>query len=298
MHSLEPEIQDLQRKRAVRYLGIAAVMTGVGLVVKQNLDRIGPMMIVASIALAAALCYLPALRAWRAGVERRLPADLLLLLATLLVSVGIGYAEYRFNLFGDHWTGHFLVLAVLHGFAAYLLGSRLVLSVALTSFAVWIGAASTFSGFFPLSRITVAGTAWRTLACAAICVGLRHLHASRWRRDADFVGVHEGFAVHLAGVGAVLLTLPGYLDRPMPQSSLWQGMAVLGLVVALIGWIGWRRRQESFVLAALAYGVMGLWRLQFHYLSAPLALTTSSLLTLIGATMLLWRVHARLRDRP
>lgn len=321
MHSLEPEIQQLLRTgelspaearqplaretraifsvrrelRAALYFGLAAVMAGVGLVVKENLDHIGPMVIILSIAVAAALCYLPAVLAQRAGQARRLPADLLLLLAALLVSSDLGYAEYRFQLLGDDWTLHLLVLAAVHGLTAYALGSRLVLSVALTSFALWVGAATTFSGFFPLSRITVAGTGWRTLACALCVVGMRAVHAKKMRSRQDFIDVYESFAVHLAGAGALLLLLPGYLDRPLPSASLLPGFLVLATVVALIGGIGWRRRQESFVLAALAYAIVGVWRLEFWLLDDLLSLTAASLATLIIAIAVLWRVHARFK---
>lgn len=324
MHSFEPEILQLRRAhavtpaaarqalevesrrlfslrrelRAILYLGIAAVITGVGLVVKANLDRLGPLTLILLLGAAALACYLPAIRDHRAGRVRRLPADLLLLLAALLVSANLGYAEHEFHLLGDSWSRHLLLLAVLHGATAYLLGSRLVLSVALTSFAAWMGAETAFSFFFPFSRAHLQGTGWRSLGCAAVFIGWRVLHTRLLPRHRDFSAVFEGFAVHLAGVGALLLTLPGYYDRPMPTAALAIGVTVLAVVVLLIGGIGWQRRQESFVLAAIAYAVVGFLRLQFQFLSDPLWLTTSALVTVIAATALLMKIHARLKDVP
>lgn len=322
MHSLEPEIRQLEstgritqadaaRPRALEsrqlfsvrgelrfglYVGIAAVTAGAGLIVKDNLDRLGPLAITLALGVAAMTCYLPAVLALRVGQPRRLPADVLLLLGSLLASTDLGYAEHTWHLLGPAWTRHFLLLAALHGATAYLLGSRLVLSVALTSCAAWMSADTTFSFFFPFSRGNLQGTGWTSLGCASLFIALRGLHAWCQSRYRDFIAVYESFAVHLAGVGALLLTLPGVYDRPMPLKPLAIGMAVLAGVVALIGSIGWRRRQERFVLAALAYAVIGVWRLETQFIDNLLALTAASLVTLLGAIVLLWRVHAEFRD--
>ena len=138
-----------------------------------------------------------------------------------------------------------LAATLILGITAYLLRSRLLLAFALTAFAAWMSAEITFSFFFPFSRVHLQGTGWRFLGCAAVFVAWRWLQARYLPRRRDFNGVLEGFAAHLAGVGAVLLTLPGYFDRPLPTDTLTVGIAVLAVVVVLIGGIGWRRRQKS-----------------------------------------------------
>src|SRR5215467_7834798 len=49
--------------RAALYVAVALVVTGVGILVKEHLDRIGPLTLIFVLALAAAACYVPALRA-------------------------------------------------------------------------------------------------------------------------------------------------------------------------------------------------------------------------------------------
>ena len=44
------------------YGAVALITTGIGILIKQNLDRIGPIAIMSAIAAAAALCYASALR--------------------------------------------------------------------------------------------------------------------------------------------------------------------------------------------------------------------------------------------
>ncbi|MEY4762209.1 MAG: hypothetical protein RLZZ200_2065 [Pseudomonadota bacterium] len=283
---------------SVLYAGVAAVATGVGLVVKDHLDQIGPVAITTGVGVLAAACYLPAIQASRQGRDRRPVGDYLLLLGALLASADLGYAEYAFQLFGSAWPQHFLLLAAVHGATAYLLRSRLVLSVALTAFAAWVGAEATFSPFFPFARAAVADAGLRCLVAATALLVFRFLHARRLRDRQDFIDVFEGFAVHLAGTGALLRLFPGYFDQQLPDAGFWANVGLLAIVTALIGSIGWRRRQEHLVLAALGYAVVGMWRIEFRLLHDPLLVTWASLLTLVAATSLLWRLRRLLREGP
>src|SRR6059058_610607 len=84
--------------RAASYLAVALVTTGVGIVIKNNADRIGPLTIVAALLIAAAACYAFALTSRRrldgrmdAGATRTIVVDYVLLLGALLVSAAVGY---------------------------------------------------------------------------------------------------------------------------------------------------------------------------------------------------------------
>ena len=103
--SLNPEL------RATLYAGVLLVMSGVGIILARNLDRIGPLVIVLAIALVAVACGVPAVRARRAGRPLTVAADYLLLLAVLLVSADLAYAERQFTLLGPLWSWHLLLLA-------------------------------------------------------------------------------------------------------------------------------------------------------------------------------------------
>lgn len=85
------------------YAAVAAIIAGVGLVVKDHLDRIGPMTVIAVLALAAAGCYATALRTYFKGEERSIGGDYLLLLGALIVSADLAYAESRFHWLGSDW---------------------------------------------------------------------------------------------------------------------------------------------------------------------------------------------------
>jgi hypothetical protein len=125
--------------RFVLYAAVASIISGVGILVKANLDRIGPLTLILALALAAAACYASAIRTRLRGSSRSIGGDYLLLLGALILSADLGYAESQFRWLGSHWSWHLLILAALHAVTAYALDSRLVLSVSLTSIAGWFG---------------------------------------------------------------------------------------------------------------------------------------------------------------
>jgi predicted membrane protein DUF2157 len=119
--------------RVVLYTAVALVVTGVGILIKDHLDRIGPVTLMFVLALVGGACYVPAIREKLRGAAYSPLADYLLLLGALLVSADLGYAETQFHWFGANWSRHLLILTTVHAFTAYALESRLVLSVALVA---------------------------------------------------------------------------------------------------------------------------------------------------------------------
>lgn len=253
---------------------------------------------VALIALLAAACYLPALHDLRAARERRRSANLLLWLGALLASADLGYAEESLHLLGTQWMQHLLLLAIFHGLTAHALRSRLLLALALTALAAWFGGEAVFSYFLPLARSHVAETGWRLIACALACVGLRALYARQPARPPGFIDLCEGFGAHLACGGALLLTLPGYFDRPLPLALLWPGCLMLAAVVAVTGALGLRRSRTSLVLTALGYTTIGVIRLAFRLIDEPLMLAAASLALLVTASLVARRLALQLRKAP
>src|SRR5262245_33439789 len=112
MHSLEEELRELQSRggldaatatralalesrslfsifdelRAALYAAVALVTTGVGILIKEHFDRIGPLVLILALALAGAACYVPAIRAKSRGTALATVTEYVLLLGALMVS--------------------------------------------------------------------------------------------------------------------------------------------------------------------------------------------------------------------
>jgi hypothetical protein len=130
--------------RALLYLGVIAVLTGVGWVVRDYFTQLGHIMIIGSLTLAtlAALVYC-FVRALPYSNEEVAPPDLvfdyILYLGCALYSVNVAYIETQFHLLGSGWPA-LLLLSALGLFAlAFRFDNQLVLTLALSTLAAYFG---------------------------------------------------------------------------------------------------------------------------------------------------------------
>src|SRR5215813_6818954 len=109
--------------RALLYLGVLLLTSGVGIFVVEHHVDIGRWAIAASIAIASP----------------SVAFDYILLLGLLLFASDLAYIEAEFTLLGPQWVHHLLVVASAYVVAAYRWDSRIVLSLALSTLAAWRG---------------------------------------------------------------------------------------------------------------------------------------------------------------
>jgi hypothetical protein len=212
--------------RALLYAGVLLIAGGVGVLVEQHLDRIGPLAIALALGLAAAaalgwVVHVAPLFSWQEVASPNLAFDYLLLLGVLLAAADLAYVEVKFTPLGAHWPWHLLIVAVAAGVAAFRFDSRVVFSLALSSFAAWRGVSLASAGSALWSRSPAA--AWRTSAifCGVLFI-LLGLGLVRSRRKAHF----EPVAVHLGW----LLTLGGLVSGMVADRGRAIAWAVLLLV--------------------------------------------------------------------
>lgn len=312
MHSLEPEYRALhaanlidertvaravalergdpfsvfEELRFALYGAVAAITAGVGILVKQHLDHIGPPTLILTLAWVAAACYASAIRTRTRGATRSIGGDYLLLLGALLVSADVGYAESQFHWLGAHWAWYLLMLAAAHAATAYALDSRLVLSVALTSLAGWFGVDEHLGTLIALDG-ELRRSGIEAILCAAVILGWRMVH-ERLRAPVDFISVFEHFAVNLGFWGALALCAT-------PQ---FRWLAVGALVVFAMASIrhGMHTRQEAFVVYGIGYATFGLCIVEAQTIGETVIAIALALVTVVAALILLWQFHQRLKE--
>lgn len=276
-----------QELRVALYVAVATLVSGVGLLVKTNLAHIGPLAVLAGICAASALCYAWALRVRGQGRERSIGEDYVLLLGALLASAALGHAESQFHLFGTAWSRQLLVLAAWHLAAAYLFGSRMVLSVALMAFAAWLGVEPRFGLAFE-PRHLLLGAGPRALLCALLFWMAARLHATERIEAGDgFAEVYRQFAVNFAFAGAIATSVV--------DTTRWAGIALLLALAVAVGRAGLFERRESFVLYAVGYAVFGVVWFEAKLLGDAQLASLLGLAIVIGAVLLLLRLRMRLK---
>lgn len=183
--------------RGLTYGGVLVTMAGVGLLVRQNLDDIGPVAIAAALwttaagALAWAWRYRPPF-SWGESPSRHLAFDYILLLAVLLTGAALAYVEVQFTPLGTQWRHHLLLVALFAGALAVRGDSRVVAAVALTTLAAWRGVSAT-----PLQRSFWSVGAEGALRVNAIVTGLAFVAFG-------FLLVRQGRKAHFEPVATYL----------------------------------------------------------------------------------------------
>lgn len=195
--------------RALLYAGVLLLTGGVGLLVKENLDRIGPLAIAVGIGLAAAaaLAWVIAKAppfSWGPVPSPNLAFDYMLLLGVLLAGADLAYVEVQFTPLGAHWAWHLLIVAVLTGLAAFRFDSRVVFSLSLSTFAAWRGVSVAFFGATLLKEENA--VRWNAIACGVLFVALGW-GLVRSGRKAHFepVAANLGWLLVLGGLASGML---------------------------------------------------------------------------------------------
>lgn len=272
--SLHPEL------RILSWGGAMLLATAAGLVLKNNLDRIGPLVLALLIGIAAAGCY--AFVWWRRA-RASVVHDYVLLLGALLVSADVAFIESQLHLLGDAWHRHFLILAIVHGVAAYLFRSRLLLSLSIVAVTAWLGVRET-----PFGNAT--DYAMRAFGCAALLLMWRAVH-QRYETQTpprDFAPTLEHFAANVAFAGTIALMFDD-------ETRVYGCLFALVVAAAVIFW-GMRTRRETFVLYAFLYAVLAVDVLFAEIVDEAGLIFFFIVLSVIGAIVTLFAIHSRVKE--
>ena len=272
--SLYPEL------RVMAWGGAMLLASAAGIVLKNNLERIGPLALAVAIGVVAVACYV---WVWWHRDRATIADDYVLLLGALLVSADVGFIESQFHPLGQRWPLHVLLLAVVHAVGAYAYGSRMLLSLSIAALAAWMGIERRSIDPFNNDAIN---TAIRALACAALLLVWRALH----RAPPDFLRVFEHFAANLAlWSGLLLLT---------ENESFNLGCAIAIVVAVVVMRWGFVQRSEAFVLYGFVYAVIAVDAFVIEAID-PKELAGALwviFLSMIGAVIALIAIHRRFQE--
>ncbi len=225
--SVRPEL------RLFLYGGVLAVMGGVGLLVQQNLDRIGPVAIAAGLWIAAAAALLWALRhappfSWGPAASPHLAFDYILLLGVLLTGAALAYVEVKFTPLGAAWGIHLLVMSLFAAVLAVRGDSRIVAGVALTTFAAWRGVSASplERGFWTFGE----GESW--LRINAALTGILFVALGYVLVRSERKGHFEPVAAHLGWLLVLGAILSGIGESGAAGTAFRLGLLVVGAGLA------------------------------------------------------------------
>jgi hypothetical protein len=284
--SLYPEL------RLLFYIGVLLSTAGIGVLVKQNYENIGPVVIATGLGAAALGTLLWVARtaspfSWKETPVPYLAFDYLLLLGVLLAAADLAFIEVQFTPLGSNWPWHLLIVSLIMACFAVRYDSRTLFSLALSTFAAWRGLSVSILEK-QLWRATEDIVRWNALGCGILFVllGRGQLRSGR-KPHFEPVTVHLGW----------LLILGALVSGGQEQGL--KGIAhilALGLTGSGLAWYAFRRRR----FALFTFGILAL------YVSASQLVLKSSLdfmeslfwfvITSAGLIAWLWKVQRKMRE--
>ena len=279
--------------RALLYVGVLLLTSGVGLLVKEHHQEIGPWAIALAIGLAAAACLVWVSRvatpfSWGEVPSPTVAFDYVLLLGLLLFASDLAYIEVQFTLLGANWAHHLLVVGLVYLAAAYLWDSRTILGLALTTLAAWRGVSISLA------------SAWKSqpddLRENALVLGVLYVAAAAL---SVWLGRKAHFEAVFANAG-LLLVLGALVSGALDDETEWAiWLAVLLVVAGIVTWHGFRLDRSLYFVQGVVAAYIGLLRLLFQ----PFQHTDSSIpfflaaLLGLGVLFVIFAAHRRMQDR-
>jgi hypothetical protein len=276
--------------RVLLYSGVLLLSIGIGLLVKDQYARIGPIAIALALGAgaAASLMWVASKSApftWQEASSPHFAFDYILLLGVLLASADLAFIEANFAPLGERWPWHLLLVSIGTAALAVRYDSRTLFSLALSTFAAWRGVSTTqIERLLWPSQDSVQMNAF---ACGALFVSLGiYLRRSKRKEHFEPIAAHLGWLLMFAA-----LVFAG-------ETGMRAHVAIallLGCGVGL-GIYSYRRRRFSF----FAYGVVSAYiavcrwivRLSVDPIFLFLWFSLSSLAVLVG----LWKAQRQMRE--
>ena len=277
--------------RLLLYAGVLLLTSGVGVLVVEHQQEIGPLAIAGALGLGAAACLVWVARqaapfSWRAVESPSVAFDYILLLGLLLFAADLGYVEAQFTVLGPRWAHHLLIVGVVYLLAAYRWDSRTVLSLALTTLAAWRGVSVSLTA----GALGMHGAG--DLRASMIAIGMLYLVLAtlsvRLERKAHFEGV-------FGNIGLLLL-LEALVSSVFEAPAWGVWLAVLLAVAGLVMWISFGLGRSLYFAEGVVAAYIGLLKLVFHREVSSVGFLVAALLG-IGALALIFTAHRRMVER-
>jgi hypothetical protein len=246
--------------RALLYVGVLLLTSGVGLLVKEHHREIGPWAVAFGIGLAAAACLVWVTRkaapfSWGEVQSPNVAFDYILLLGLLLFASELAYVEVQFTVLGPNWVHHLLIVGAVYGVGAYVWDSRTLLGLALTTLAAWRG----------VSLSLISGSLWVAVAghlrFNAIALGILYVAAAALsvllKRKLHFEEV-------FANAGLLLL-LGAVVSGVLDDGSAWGWwLAALLVMAGVVMWLSFHLGRSLYFAQGVVAAYVGLLRLLFE----------------------------------
>ncbi|WP_159467654.1 DUF2157 domain-containing protein [Dyadobacter sp. 3J3] len=248
--------------RAILYVGITLLTTGLGILIYKNIDTIGHQAIIVLIAgsiLACSYYLFKNRQPFSRGIVTNSDqfSQYVLILACTLFLILEGYLQYQYQFFGTRYGIAIFIPTVLFFFCAYRFDNRPVLSMAITGLASWLGLTISPLSVLEKNDFTAPG-----IIITGIILGIA-LVAFSWLSEKKEMKSHFGFTYILLGGNLAAISGLAGLFRNDPK------ILYFVITAALCAYLIQNARKNQsllFLLMGVIYGYIAITYAAFVFL--------------------------------
>ncbi|MWB94214.1 DUF2157 domain-containing protein [Flavobacterium sp. GA093] len=196
------------------YLSVLMFTSGIGILIYQNIDTIGHIAILSILLIAIVVCFFYCFKHSK-GFQKNETIfenpviEYLVLAGSILSCIFMGYLQFQYKPFGEHYGLATLVPTIFSFFVAYYFDNRSVLSIAITGLAAYIGISVTPQDLVNNDFHTTQNLSYSAIALGGLLV-LWTIYSSRIALKTHFNFIYLTFALHIISIAAISNLLDSY----------------------------------------------------------------------------------------
>ena len=219
--------------KTLLYLGVMLLSSGLGILIYKNIDTIGHQVILLMIALLSASCFFYCFKRKKPFDKEKVKSpdsffDYILLLGCLSFVSFLGYLQFQYTVFGDHYGLATLIPMLVLFYVAYQFDHQGILGLAITNMAIYMGVAATPKALLTAGTYDDPSLITVYLLLAIILLSVAFL-SERYNFKKHFKFNYLHFGVH---IGFISLLSGYFFHYDQPSCLLWLlGVFVLAFLL-------------------------------------------------------------------
>lgn len=191
------------------YLSVLLFTSGIGILIYENIDSIGHIAILSLLLIVIVVCFYYCFKNSKGFQKSETIFDhpvveYLVLAGNILTCIFIGYLQFQYKPFGEHYGLATLVPTIVSFFCAYYFDNRSVLTIAITGLAAYVGLSVAPQDIFNDSNNFYAS---QNLSYSAVMLGilliLWTIYSRRISLKTHFSLVFLTFALHIISIASI-----------------------------------------------------------------------------------------------
>ncbi len=190
------------------YLSVISFTSGIGILIYENIDSIGHIAILSLLLVVIAVCFFYCFKNSKGFQKTETVFDhpvleYLVLLANILTCIFIGYLQFQYKPFGEHYGLATLIPTIVSFFCAYYFDNRSVLTIAVTGLAAYVGLSVTPQDLFNNNDFYASESLSYSAVMLGVLLILWTIYSNRISLKTHFCLIFLTFALHIISIAAI-----------------------------------------------------------------------------------------------